>query len=323
MFPWGSNLPMPAAFSPHFVGDSRISRCYNQTMKLRNAFSTKGVPAMKKVLSAILAALLLASMSPIAFAAPDETGAPAVTAMPTETTAPAATPAPAKEPNPFIEQVKAMRQEVRALRELLETERDYDRQLRAQIKEIQGVVKQDTAKVKEYTAQLKELTRKLGQLTKKLEQQTKKLEKPAKGKKPAADNSQSINDLKKQIQAVKDEIAALKAKYQPLADQVKNNKNGRRSLQPLRQLLKSKYEALKPLVRDGKALNDEIRQLTVHNLKDALKANDTDKATQVIGQIRAKVELLKANINARIAIRLEMRAILDNYKAGLETPAAN
>lgn len=307
-----------------FSETSGFFACYNWAMKMRNAFPTKGVPTMKKVLSAILAALLLVSMSATALAIPDETAAPTDTAQPTgttaptETVAPSTTPEPTKQPNPFIEQVKAMRAEVRALRELLKTEKEYDRQVRDQIKAIQGVVKLDTEKVKAYTAQLKELTKKLGQLTKELA----KLEKPAKGKKPAVDNSKKINELKQTIQALKDEIAALKAQNQPLVDQVKNSKNGRRSLLPLKQQLKAKYEALKPLVRAAKTLNDEIRQLTVHDLKDALKAGDTEKATLAVEQIRAKIELLKANINARIAIRLEMRAMLDAYKAQLETPPA-
>ncbi len=307
-----------------FSETSGFFACYNWAMKTRNAFPTKGVPTMKKVLSAILATLLLVSMSATALAMPDETAAPTDTAQPagspasTETVAPSTTPEPTEEANPFIEQVKAMRAEVRALRGLLETERDYDRQVRDQIKAIQGIVKLDTEKVKEYTAKLKELTKKLSQLTKELA----KLEKPAKGKKAAVDNSQKINELKQQIQAVKDEITALKAQNQSLADQVKNNKNGRRSLLPLRQQLKAKYEALKPLVRAAKTLNDEIRQLTVHDLKDALKANDIEKANLAVEQIRAKIELLKENINARIAIRLEMRAMLDAYKAQLETPPA-
>lgn len=266
---------------------------------------------LKKILTAALAAMLLLSLTATALAAPDETAAP--TTSPEATVSPDATasPAPTKEPNPFIEQVKAMRGEVNALRGLLKTEREYDRMVREQIKEIQGIVKLDKEQVATYNAERNTLTAKLKDLNKQLRNE--------KTKKPKDRDTAKIADLQAQIKAVNEEIAALKAKYQPLVDAIKGNKAGRRSLAPLRELLKPKYQALKPLVAAAKTLNNEIRSLTVHDLKDALKANDQVKANEAVTQIRAKVELLKENINSRIAIRLEMRKILDDYKAKLQT----
>jgi chromosome segregation ATPase len=246
---------------------------------------------MKKILAAAIALMLFLSLAPVALADNEDTA----------TTAPAATATPAA--NPFIEQVKAMRGEVRALRGQLALERQYDRQIREEIREIKGIVALDKEKVQEYKNQLKAL-----------EAQRKALIAQRKAAKP-----EDKPAIQAQINAVNQQIAALKTQYQPLIDQIHGNAIGRRSLKPLRDLLSPKNAALKPLFETGKALNKDLRALTVQ-LKDAIQAGDIQKAEGIVAQISDKVAQLMDNINQRIAIRLEMRKILDDYKAGLVQP---
>lgn len=296
---------------------------------------------IKKILAAAIATILLASLTVTAFAAPDETTAPTDTTAPVESTAPADSTAPAPtvapagtsaptDSNLFIERVKAMRAEVNALRALLKTEREYDQKVRSEIRSLQGIVKQDTETVKKYYAEAKELKNKLKDLNNQLKKALHPNDKKGEGKWDHGKRDDSkkndgkpdealIADLKAKILVVENDIAALKAKYQPLLDQLKNNREGRRSLKPLRELLDSKYDALKPLIREAQDLSRDVHDLMKY-LKAAIEANDLTKATEIVEQILAKFELQKANINARIAIRKEMSTILDNYKAGLAQP---
>lgn len=261
-----------------------------------------GVKEMnKKVLSMILAAVMLLTMTVTAFAAPDNTAAPAATITPTAT-ANAASDA-------FLQQVKDLHDKVTALQVKLADERQYDRQIQAGINASKGIVEADKDNIKTFTKQLKEIDKKIAKLQRELAAAKKK---HGKKQDPAA-----IVKIQSELQAAKDEKAALAAQYQPLIDQIHGNALGRRSLKPLRELLKPKYAELKPLFQASKDLSKSINAMIV-DLKDAMQAGDMQKATDLVAQIDVKISQLESNINARIAIREEMKKILDDYKVNLQ-----
>lgn len=254
----------------------------------------------RKILALMAAAVMAFSMTATALAAPDDTPAPSGSPAPAST-------APAGSGSDFVKQVKALSEKVTALRKELAGERQYDRQIQQGIKGIQGIVKADKAKVKEFRKELNALDKKI----KKLQNQLRKEQAKRRNRDQA-----TIDDLKAQIQAAKDERAALIAKYQPLIDQIHGNAAGRRSLKPLREELRPKYAELRPLFQASARFQRDISSL-ISSLKDAIKAGDELKASDLISQINAKISQLEDNLNQRIAIREEMKKMLDDYKAGL------
>lgn len=270
---------------------------------------------LKKVLTIFVAAALLASLTVTAFAEPADTAAPTApaTTAPTDTaapsapasTAPAATPMSDDALKAFTARIKEMTVQVKAIRTQLAEEVKLDRKLQPRIRSLKGITKPDPAQAAAYEAELKPLTEQLRDLTQQLKKEDAKKDKKR--------DQAKIDSLKAAILDVEARIAAVNEKYKDLIAQIHKNNSSRSSLKELRRQLQPMYNGLKPLIDEARNLDRDIGRLIV-SLKAALQANDAAKASEIIDGILAKLDLLKANIAKRIAIRGDIQKVLDSYK---------
>lgn len=261
---------------------------------------------LKKILAAMLATMLIVTASATALAAPEDTAAPAETASPASTVAPTAPPV---DVDAFVAQVKAMRDAVIALKEQLIAEKKLEQKMVSVIHSLKGVYTPDPVKLKAYNAELRVLDNKL----KKLEAELRAEQKVTKKHKP---DPKEVARLQAEIEVVKVQIAALDEKYAGLKKQMKAEKSARSTLKAFREQLKTEYAKLKPLFQQSNVLKAEMFAL-VDQMKTAIEAGDIAKATDLLAQVTAKVEALKQNISARIAIRDGIAKMIEEYKANL------
>jgi DNA repair exonuclease SbcCD ATPase subunit len=232
---------------------------------------------LKKMLSAMVAALLMGSLSATALAAPGDPPASANIGA-------------------LIGQVKAMCGEIAALRGQLAAEKLLDQQLRSDIAALKGFFHPDAAQIAAFAAQRDDL-----------QEQASLLKQQLKDALSAKDKAKA-RQIRAQIKDLTSKIHELRKKIIPA---------GRSDLKEFRAQLKAEYAKLKPLLEEARALNAQLHAL-IGQLNGAVAAGDITAASGLLAQITAKVELLKGNINARIAIRNGIAQMVTAYKATLQ-----
>ncbi len=126
-------------------------------------------------------------------------------------------------------------------------------------------------------------------------------------------DKEKMNALKPQIADKLEQVNKAVQGLSPYKEQVKNNKEARAKLQPLKEEIKSVQQQRETIVSENNAARKEVKTLR-EQLKTAVKNNNEEDIASITGKILEKLNLLNDNLTKLNNLKDEAVNTVNSFK---------